>query len=110
MAIIELIFISIRLAVLTLWTSMFNWTAMFKEGGKWAGNYRPVRQNVIIEKTLKLILEEKLISQKVNLKIWQGFTKIIFIQNNSTSLFGTRIVRLGNYDIPKIDIFWSGPI
>lgn len=80
-SIIEVIFISIRLAVLTLWTSMFNWTAMFKEGGKkWAGNYRPVRLNVINEKTLKLILEEKLvISQKVNLKIWPGFTKIIFI-------------------------------
>lgn len=69
---------SIRLAVITLWTSLFNWTAMFKEGGKkWAGSYRPVRLNVIIEKSLKLILEEKLIiSQKVNLKIDQGLPKL----------------------------------
>lgn len=91
---------------------MFNWTAIFKEEGKeWAGNFRPDRLIVIIEKILKLILEKRLImSQKDNLKIWQGFTKIIFIQNNSASLFGTQIVRLGNYDIPKIDIFWSGPI
>lgn len=42
--IIEIIFISIRLTVLTLWTPVFNWPAIIKEGGeKQAGSYRPVR-------------------------------------------------------------------
>lgn len=77
---------------------MCNWTAMFKEGGKkWAGNYRSARLNEITGKTLKLDLEEDLIvHQKTNLKIWQGFIKIIFLQSNSPWLFGTRLLKLGN--------------
>lgn len=97
-AITEINFISIRLSVLTLWTSMCNWTAMFKEGKKkWAGNYRSARLNEITGKTLKLDLEENLIiHQKANLKICQGFIKIVFIQSNSVWLFGTRPLKLGN--------------
>lgn len=77
-AITEINFISIRLAVLTLWTSLCNWTAIFKEGGeKWAKNYKSASLNKITGKTLKLVLEENLVTcQKYNLQIWQGFIKI----------------------------------
>lgn len=54
-------------------------------------------------------MEEKvIISQKVNVKLWQGFTQIIFMWGNWISLFDTPSVRLGNYDIPKLAIFLSG--
>lgn len=57
---------------------MCNWTAIFKEGGeKWAKNYKSASLNKITGKTLKLVLEENLVTcQKYNLQIWQGFIKI----------------------------------
>lgn len=106
-AIIEINFISIWLAVLTLEASMCNWTAMFKQGRKkWADNYRSASLNKITEKALKLVLEENLIiHQKANLKIWQGIIKINFIQSNSTWLFRTSLLKLGNYSLPKMTSF-----
>lgn len=48
-------------------------------------------------------MEEKLI-WKANLKVWQGFTKIILIENNLTSLFDTGLnnVWVWNYEICTI--------
>lgn len=46
-----------------------------------------------------------MICQKANLKIWQGFIKIIFTQSSLTWPFGTRLFKLGNYSIPKMIYF-----